>query len=141
MASEKQIFICPATKCKKQVTENQFSIGCFLCGDFYHIQCLKITREQHLFMHKHRKDILYRCSKCSKVEVAAKIIGDSTNNVDTSSNGQVSQDLDNCFATLTASLDQKQREYKLEVDKLFMNHCNQFEDIVNKVREDLISKI
>lgn len=140
MAGEKQIFICPATKCKKNVTDNQYSVGCFLCGEFYHIQCVKITREQHSVMHKLRKNFLYRCPKCSKADVSAKV-NSKCNELDISTNEQVAQDLDSRFASLTASMDQKQLEYKLEVDKLFNDHRSQFEMIINKVREELMAKI
>lgn len=140
MAGDKEVFICPASKCKKQVADNQYSIGCCLCGQFYHIQCIKITREQHAFMHKHKKDVFYRCTKCAKLEIAAKANATADGN-GISSNDHVTRDLDECFSTLTSSLDDKQAEYKKEVDKLLMNHRSQLEEVIYKVREDLVAKI
>lgn len=140
MAGDKEKFMCPADKCKKQVTDKQYSIGCCLCGQFYHIQCVKITREQHSFMHKHRNDIFYRCKICSELEITAKANG-STNDGDPQANDHVSRDLDECFSSLTASLDRKQLEYKGEVDRLLMNHRGQLEEIISKVREDLLARM
>lgn len=140
MAGDKEMFICPAAKCKKQVADNQHSIGCCLCGQFYHIQCVKITREQHAFMYKHKKDIFYRCTKCSKLEITAKA-NVVTNDNESPANDQVSRDLDECFSSLTASLDNKQDEYKNDVDKLLVNHRSQLEEIIYKVREELLAKI
>lgn len=54
--------------CTKIVKNNQNSIGCSICDKFFHIACVKITKDQHAFLYKN-KNITYKCAKCVNKKV------------------------------------------------------------------------
>lgn len=68
MSSSKQ-YMC--TVCKKVVRNNQCSIGCCICDNFFHIACIKVTKEQHSYLYKN-KVFHYKCNECDNKKIVVK---------------------------------------------------------------------
>lgn len=64
MSPHNEIFKCPT--CRKNVTKTQRSIPCAYCNEYFHIDCAKISVEQHSILTKN-KVFKYICDHCSRV--------------------------------------------------------------------------
>lgn len=100
-------YICPV--CEKIVKNNQNSIGCCICDKFFHISCVKITKEQHSFLYKN-KIFHYKCTKC----VNKKIFVDQD---DLNASGSSINPMD-IIAELKLQCEQLKSEFQKQVDDL-----------------------
>lgn len=101
MPTHVDTYKCP--KCTKNVTKTQKRVGCAYCGEYFHIECAKITVEQYDFLCKN-KILKYICNNCSSLPKFCN----------------VQEELRNGFAALTSSLE-KELEKKLEESKRLLN--------------------
>lgn len=88
---------------KKNVTKSQRSVDCAYCNEYYHIECIQLSVEQHILMTKN-KIFKYICDNCA---IRPKFCN-------------IQEELKAGFAALTASLE-KELEIKLQESRNILN--------------------
>lgn len=93
--------ICKCPGCRKNVTKTQRSISCAYCNEYFHIECAKITIEQHGILTKN-KVFKFICDYCSRVPKFCN----------------VQEELRNGFSELTAFLERRLENKSQESKRL-----------------------
>lgn len=56
--------LCALLSCNKNVTKTQASVGCSICGKWFHAACADVSTEQLGLLKKH-KNFGFTCSTCA----------------------------------------------------------------------------
>lgn len=99
--SPRDVYKCP--KCNKNATKSQKTVGCAICGEYYHLVCGNVSIEQYDFMKKN-KILKFICNECPRLPISDNI----------------QEEIRIGFAALTASLE-KELEKKIEESKQLLN--------------------
>ncbi|XP_073825146.1 uncharacterized protein [Musca autumnalis] len=134
MSSTTKTYTCPT--CNSLVKGNQNSVGCSICGMFYHIKCVNVTTEQHNFLYKNRNNKMFsfKCPTCIKkptrnVDANSDVAG-SSRSVAVLNEADI---CDKVFDSMQKELD----DYKLCLQNQFETFMLKMKDVVKKLREDL----
>lgn len=110
---KKNAYVC---SCGKNVTKTQRSVGCTLCGSFFHIKCVGFTDDQHAVFHKNKVVFSYVCNQCRY-----------DNDGDNLADPPVSEPKQ---PPAPDDLSQSMRNLTLELEKQFKEHSRTFEQKV-----------
>lgn len=126
--------------CGKNVTKTQSSIGCFLCGGFFHISCVKVSQEQHRLFCQNKNIFRYVCENCS-----APTKENNTNSSVSATN--IQQELHNISVDIGQQFDEHNRIFEKQIQasiavlenkmlELFDRFKAEQEEKVNKIIND-----